>query len=102
MARFRDTSDEIDLAIVGKKRRLVVRSNPFIGATLLLIAASVELDLRQATPAPTGIEVHAIVIGGRLRVRGRPDWRLDGEPPSDAPLLRVVATSRLGRVLIDR
>ncbi len=102
MGRFRDSSDELDLAIIGRRQRLVVKANPFIGATLLIVASSVDLDLRNATPAPTGIEVHAIVVGGRLRVLANPEWRLDGEPSSDAPLLRVVATSRLGSVKIAK
>lgn len=102
MARFSDLSDELDLAVIGRRRRWRVRANPFIGATILVVAADVELDLRAAVPAPTGIEVHAIVLGGRLQVLGQPDWRLDGEPVTDAPLLRVVAFVRLGRVKVDR
>lgn len=102
MGRLRDPSDELDIAVIGRRRRIVVTANPFIGATMLIVASSVELDLRQATPAPTGIEIHAIVIAGRLLIKARPEWRLDGEPASEAPLLRVVALSRLGKVSIDR
>jgi len=102
MGRLRDPSDELDIAVIGRRRRIVVTANPFIGATMLIVASSVELDLRQATPAPTGIEIHAIVIAGRLLIKARPEWRLDGAPDSDAPLLRVVALSRLGKITIDR
>jgi hypothetical protein len=100
--RFSPTNDELDLAIIGRRRRLVSTADPFIGATLLVIASSVELDLRAATPAPTGIEIHTVVVAGRLSIRAQPDWRLDGETDSDAPLLRVIAVSKLGKVSIDR
>lgn len=102
MARPSKTSDELDLAIIGQKRRYEVSAKPFLGATILVVGAWVDLDLRPATPGPTGIEVHAIVIAGRLRLLANPNWRLDGEPATDAPLLRVAATARLGKVLIDR
>jgi len=95
-------SDELDCAIIARRRRLEVIADPFLGAHILVVAAAVDLDLRAATPAPTGIEIHAIVLGGHLRIRARSDWRLDGEPTTDAPLLRVVPYVRLGRVSIER
>jgi hypothetical protein len=102
VSSFSELSDEPDLAVIARRRRIRTRADPFIGITLLLVLSDVELDLRLATPAPTGIEIHAIVVGSRLRIVARPEWRLDGEPRTDAPLLRVITTTRFGRVNIDR
>ena len=66
--------DEIDLAAVAARRRIRMRAKPFIGATILVAAASVELDLRRVHPAPTGVEIAVMMFGGSLRVVTPPGW----------------------------
>ena len=66
--RWAQDQDEIDLAAVAASRRIRMRARPFIGATILVAAASVELDLRRVLPAPTGVEVSVLMFGGSLRV----------------------------------
>ena len=74
--RSAQDSDEIDLAAVVATRRLRMRAQPFIGATILVVAGRVELDLRRVVPAPTGVEVSVLMFGGSLRVVIPPDWQL--------------------------
>ena len=68
--------DEIDLAAVAARRRIRMRAKPFIGATILVAAAAVELDLRRVLPAPTGVEIAVMMFGGSLRVVTPPGWRV--------------------------
>jgi hypothetical protein len=68
--------DEIDFAAVAARRRIRMRAKPFIGATILVIVASVELDLRRVHPAPTGIEISVMMFGGSLRIVTPPGWEV--------------------------
>ena len=69
-------SDEIDLAAVVATRRIRMRAQPFIGATILVMAGRVEVDLRRVVPAPTGVEVSVLMFGGSLRIVIPPDWQV--------------------------
>ncbi|HEY7582432.1 MAG TPA: hypothetical protein VIB78_02280 [Acidimicrobiia bacterium] len=106
--RVNEESDEIDLAVVAARRRYRIRARPFIGATILVAAGDAELDLRRAVPSPTGIEVNALVICGRLSVIANSDWNVDnsiGEGSlssnSDAFTLRIRGRRILGRVQVE-
>jgi hypothetical protein len=104
--------DEIDLAAVAARRRIRMRAKPFIGATILVAAASVELDLRRVLPAPTGVEVAVMMFGGSLRVVTPPGWSVVNsvsaratrisEPPDDtlddAPVIRLEGSAWLSRI----
>lgn len=107
--RVNEESDEIDLAVVAARRRYRIRARPFIGATILVAAGDAELDLRRAVPSPTGIEVNALVICGRLTVIAHADWNVDnpiGEgslsSKTDAFTLRIRGRRILGRVEVER
>jgi hypothetical protein len=69
--------DEIDLAVILGSRSLRMRSKPFIGGTILVLAGAATLDLRRVLPAPTGIELAILVVGGSLVVVVPPGWRPD-------------------------
>jgi len=117
-ALLRDRSDqdhdEIDLAALVARRRIRMRARPFIGATILVIAGAVELDLRRVLPAPTGVEVAVIMVGGSLRVVIPPDWEAvnslktrvawvsgpDLRIHDDAPVMRLEGSVWLSRVEI--
>lgn len=106
--RVNEESDEIDLAVVAARRRYRIRARPFIGATILVAAGDAELDLRRAVPSPTGIEVNALVICGRLSVIAHADWNVDnpiGEGSlsanPDAFTLRIRGRRILGRVEVE-
>ncbi|HKZ21223.1 MAG TPA: hypothetical protein VJQ57_14075 [Acidimicrobiia bacterium] len=106
--RINEESDEIDLAVVAARRRYRIRARPFIGATILVTVGDAELDLRRAVPSPTGIEVNALVICGRLSVIANADWNVDnplGEGTlivnPDAFTVRIRGRRILGRVQVE-
>jgi hypothetical protein len=104
--------DEIDLAAVASSRRIRMRAKPFIGATILVAAAVVELDLRRVLPAPTGVEIAVMMFGGSLRVVTPPGWevvnsvkfratriRVPAEATAkDAPVIRLEGSAWLSRI----
>lgn len=110
--RSGEARDEIDVASILQRRHLRMRSRPFLGGQILVLAGSVELDLRSVLPAPTGIEIEVLVIAGLLRIVLPPDWRREiglttraasidsiaTPPESDAPLFRLVGQAWLSRV----
>ncbi|HEY7564203.1 MAG TPA: hypothetical protein VIA81_04695 [Acidimicrobiia bacterium] len=69
--------DEIDLAVILGSRSLRMKSRPFIGGTVLVLAGAATIDLRRVEPAPTGIELAILVVGGSLVVVVPPGWRPD-------------------------
>ena len=114
--RWAQDQDEIDLAAIAASRRIRMRARPFIGATILVAAASVELDLRRVLPAPTGVEVSMLMFGGSLRVVTPPGWqvatsiktrgaRLSSPTEAindDAPVLRLEGSAWLSRIEVTQ
>ena len=110
--RSSQDNDEIDLAAVAVRRRIRMRAKPFIGATILVVAGAVELDLRRVLPAPTGVEVAVLMVGGSLRVVIPPGWRAVTsvkarvaivkspgiEASDDDPTLRLEGAAWLSRI----
>ena len=111
--RWAQDQDEIDLAAIVASRRIRMRARPFIGATILVAAASVELDLRRVLPAPTGVEVSVLMVAGSLRVVTPPGWQIAtsvktrgapvisptvGGASDDAPVLRLGGSAWLSRI----
>lgn len=104
--------DEIDLAAVAARRRIRMRAKPFIGATIFVAVATVELDLRRVLPAPTGVEIAVMMFGGSLRVVTPPDWSVVNSVATrgtrisvpvddtieDAPVIRLEGSAWLSRV----
>ena len=109
-------NDEIDLAAVAVNRRIRMRARPFIGATILVVAGRVELDLRRVVPAPTGVEVSVLMFGGSLLVVVPPDWRVltsvktrgavvanpESESGDDDPTLRLEGSAWISRIKVTR
>jgi hypothetical protein len=110
--RWAQDQDEIDLAAIAASRRIRMRARPFIGATILVAAASVELDLRRVLPAPTGVEISMLMFAGSLRVVTPPGWRVAASVKTkgarvstpaegagdDAPVLRLEGSAWLSRI----
>ncbi|HUP14764.1 MAG TPA: hypothetical protein VM848_01720 [Acidimicrobiia bacterium] len=106
--------DEIDLAAVAASRRIRMRAKPFIGATILVAVATVELDLRRVHPAPTGVEIAVMMFGGLLRVVTPPGWEVVNsvkpratrfcipvaDTAEDAPVIRLEGSAWLSRIEI--
>jgi hypothetical protein len=114
--RWTQDEDEVDLAAIAASRRIRMRARPFIGATILVAAASVELDLRRVLPAPTGVEVSMLMFGGSLRVVTPPGWqiatsiktrgaRLSSPTQAindDAPVLRLEGSAWLSSIEVTQ
>lgn len=110
--RSNQDHDEIDLAAVAARRRIRMRAKPFIGATILVAFASVELDLRRVHPAPTGIEISVMVFVGAIRIITPPGWdvvnsvkpratRFNLSPEDtadDAPVVRLEGSAWLSHI----
>ena len=110
--RWAQDQDEIDLAAIAASRRIRMRARPFIGATILVAAAVVELDLRRVLPAPTGVEISILMFGASLRVVTPPGWRVSEAvrtraalvrrptegTSDDAPFLRLQGSAWLSRI----
>ncbi|HKX74419.1 MAG TPA: hypothetical protein VJR05_03430 [Acidimicrobiia bacterium] len=108
--------DEIDVAVVAGRRRLRPGGGPFLGATVLVVAGTAELDLRQVAPAPTGVEVAVTLIAARLHLVLPPDWTVvpsiqgtwaplkDGAPDGGDDRVRVWLHGRawLSRIYVRR
>jgi len=112
--RSNQDHDEIDLAVVAARRRIRMRAKPFIGATILVAVATIELDLRRVLPAPTGVEISVMMFGGSLRVVTPPGWDVANslktratrvkapadDTAEDAPVIRLEGSAWLSRVEI--
>jgi hypothetical protein len=112
--RSQEDRDEVDVTSILQSRRLRMRSRPFIGGTILVVAGRLELDLRRVVPAPTGIEIEVLLIGGVVRIVVPPNWRrevavrsraarIDSMPTgleSDSPLFRLTGQAWMSRVVL--
>ena len=112
--RTNQDHDEIDFAAVATRRRIRMRARPFIGATILVTVASVELDLRRVHPAPTGVEISVMMFGGALRIVTPPGWDVVNsvkaraarfhvpveDTSEDAPVIRLEGSAWFSRIEI--
>ena len=99
-----ETADEVDLGVVAAQRRYQLRGRPLIASHLLAVTSDVELDLRQAEPSPTGIEVNVIVVASRIKVICPPEWAVASEfepDPAPEPVLRIRGSAYLGSVQVE-
>jgi hypothetical protein len=110
--RYSEHQDEIDFAAIAASRRIRMRAKPFIGATILVAAAVVELDLRRVLPGPTGVEISVLMFGGSLRVITPPGWQVidsvvtratsisipANDDAQDAPAVRLEGSAWLSRI----
>ena len=69
-------TEEVDLVAIFDGKQLVSSADPFYGGHVLAMFGGVELDLRKAQPAPTGIRLDATVVMGGLSVIVPEGWRV--------------------------
>ena len=70
------TPEEIDLVSIFEGQHLVSEASPFYGGKIMTMFGGVVLDLRKATPAPTGIYLDLAVIGGGVAIVVPEGWRV--------------------------
>lgn len=108
-------TEEIDLVAIFEGRELVSTADPFYGGKVMSMFGGVMMDLRQATPAPTGIDIDLMVAMGGVSVVVPEGWRVtrnvkifaggldDRSKPTaedDAPVLNLKGMVAMGGVQI--
>ena len=69
-------TEEIDLISIFEGKHLVSSATPFYGGHVTSMFGGVLLDLRRATPAPTGIHLDLAVIMGGVSLVVPEGWRV--------------------------
>lgn len=69
-------TEEIDLVAIFDGKELRSTANPFYGGKVLSMFGGVMIDLRKATPAPTGIDLDLMIVMGGLSVIVPEGWRV--------------------------
>jgi hypothetical protein len=103
-SRAEPETQEIDLVNIFGGERLLSSADPFYGGKITNAFGGTILDLRKATPAPTGIYLDVLIVFGGLELVIPHGWRLafdgsvvaggfdDGTEPTgdaDAPVVRI-------------
>lgn len=70
------TTEEIDLVSIFDGRNLKSEADPFYGGKILTMFGGVMLDLREASPAPTGIYLDLTVCMGGVSLIVPEGWRV--------------------------
>jgi hypothetical protein len=69
-------TEEIDMVSIFTGTDLVSTAEPFYGGRVLSMFAGTQLDLRKATPAPTGIEIEVTAICSGVLIVVPEGWRV--------------------------
>lgn len=69
-------SEEVDLVAIFDGIDLVSSAEPFYGGKVMTMFGGILLDLRTATPAPTGIHLDLIVLMGGVSLVVPEGWRV--------------------------
>lgn len=69
-------TEEIDLVSIFEGQHLVSEADPFYGGKVMTMFGGVLLDLRNATPAPTGVYLDLITIMGGVSLVVPEGWRV--------------------------
>lgn len=69
-------SEEIDLVSIFDGKHLVSTADPFFGGKVLVALGGALIDLRAATPAPTGIVIDLALFMGGLSLVVPQGWRV--------------------------
>lgn len=74
-------TEEIDLVAIFDGKDLVSSADPFYGGKILTMFGGVNLDLRKAQPAPTGIGLDLVVVMGGVNLVVPQGWavRFEGD-----------------------
>ncbi|HXV72138.1 MAG TPA: hypothetical protein VEB69_12145 [Acidimicrobiia bacterium] len=70
------TTEEIDLVSIFEGQHLVSEAEPFYGGKIMTMFGGVLLDLRKATPAPTGIYLDLAVVMAGINLVVPEGWRV--------------------------
>jgi hypothetical protein len=70
------TTEEIDLISIFEGHQLKSEASPFYGGKVMTMFGGVLLDLRDATPAPTGILLDLAVVMGGVSLVVPEGWRV--------------------------
>jgi hypothetical protein len=73
------TTEEIDLVSIFEGQHLASEAAPFYGGKVMSMFGGVLLDLRKATPAPTGIYLDLAVVMGGVSLVVPEGWRVKFE-----------------------
>ena len=73
-------TEEIDLIAIFEGQKLISTAQPFYGGKVTSVFGGVLLDLRRATPAPTGIHIDLTVIMGGVSLVVPEGWRVNTTP----------------------
>ncbi|MEX1125204.1 MAG: LiaF domain-containing protein [Acidimicrobiia bacterium] len=73
----KEETQEIDLVTIFGGENLVSSADPFYGGKILTMYGGTVLDLRKATPAPTGIYIDVLVWMGGVNLVVPKGWRVD-------------------------
>jgi hypothetical protein len=71
-----EETQEIDLVNIFGGEHLVSSADPFFGGKITNLFGGTILDLRKATPAPTGIYIDVLVVFGGLSLVVPNGWRV--------------------------
>lgn len=69
-------TEEIDLVSIFEGQNLISEASPFYGGKIMTMFGGVLLDLRKATPAPTGIYLDLAVVMGGVSIVVPEGWRV--------------------------
>lgn len=69
-------TEEIDLVSIFEGQHLISEADPFYGGKLMAMFGGVIIDLRKATPAPTGIFLDLAVVMGGVSLIVPEGWRV--------------------------
>lgn len=75
----RPDTEEIDLVSIFEGQQLVSEASPFYGGKVMSMFGGVMIDLRKASPAPTGVFLDLVVVMGGLNLVVPEGWRVKFE-----------------------
>lgn len=72
-----EITQEVDMVAIFAGEDLASSADPFYGGKVLTMFGGTRLDLRKATPAPTGIYIDIAIVCGGLELVLPDGWRVD-------------------------
>jgi hypothetical protein len=72
-------TEEIDLVSIYEGKTLLTSADPFYGGKILAMFSGTLIDMRKATPAPTGIDLDVAMCFGGLSLIVPEGWRVRSE-----------------------
>lgn len=72
-------TEEIDLVAIFEGRQVVSTADPFFGGKILVAFGGALIDLRSATPSPTGVLLELAVVMGGVALVVPEGWRVKWE-----------------------